>query len=265
MLARLPVLIVLASIALVASSGQPAADHLSKRDALWTQKVLRAIDTRNWTMARKFAKRVKAPLAANLLTWARLTSASPKVSFDQVAAFIKKNPDWPGQVRLRHRAEEAMKPDMPADQVLVWFADHPPLSADGMTRLGAALLASGEAANGRKVLREAWIAGNFTKVRERVFYKNFRHLLTRDDHQRRLDRLLWEGRYWPVRRMLWKVNPGYRALGNARIHLRRKAGNVDQLIDQVLRFVKGTSLVLFKAQLVLGCPVKWDLIHCMLH
>ena len=233
MLARLPVLIVLASIALVASSGQPAADHLSERDALWTQKVLRAIDIGNWTMARKFAKRVKAPLASNLLTWARLTSASPKVNFDQVAAFIKQNPDWPGQVRLRHRAEEAMKPDMPADQVLVWFADHPPLSADGMTRLGAALLASGEAANGREVLREAWIAGNFTKVRERVFYKNFRHLLTRDDHLRRLDRLLWEGRYWPVRRMLWKVNPGYRALGNARIHLRRKAGNVDRLIEQV--------------------------------
>ena len=176
LLARLSVLIVSAAIAFVASSGQPAADHLSESDVLWTQKVLRAIDASNWTMARKFAKRVKAPLAANLLTWARLTSASPKVSFDQVAAFIKQNPDWPGQVRLRHRAEEAMKPDMPADQVLVWFADHPPLSADGMTRLGAALLASGEAANGREVLREAWIAGNFTKVRERVFYKNFRQV-----------------------------------------------------------------------------------------
>jgi len=233
LLARLSILIVPAFIAFVAWPGQPAADQLSARDALWTEKGLRAINTSNWAMARKFAKRVESPLAVNLLTWAMLTSASPKVSFDQVAAFIKKNPDWPGQVRLRRRAEEAMKPDLPPDQVLAWFADHPPLSADGMTRLGAALMASGKAAKGQGVLRETWITGNFTKVRERAFYKSFRHLLSGADHLRRLDRLLWEGRYWPVRRMLWKVNPGYRALSNARIHLRRKAGNVDRLIEQV--------------------------------
>jgi soluble lytic murein transglycosylase len=57
--------------------------------------------------------------------------------------------------------------------------------------------------------------------------------LTAKDHRKRLDRLQWQGRYWPARRMLWKVKPDYRALGVARLFLRHRRGNVDRAIAKV--------------------------------
>ena len=136
------------------------------------------------------------------------------------------NADRPDRRRLQRQAEEARTPKTPDDVVLAWFADHTPISGYGMARLGAALVAAGEEEEGRKILREAWISGNFTKVRERAFYKRYRRLLPLEDHRRRLDRLLWAGRYRPVRRLLWKVKPESRALSLARGMLRLARGTV---------------------------------------
>ncbi|MDP7650115.1 MAG: lytic transglycosylase domain-containing protein [Rhodospirillales bacterium] len=75
--------------------------------------------------------------------------------------------------------------------------------------------------------------GNFTKQREKSFYKRYRGYLTRDDHKARLDRLIWEERNWPARRMLWKVKADFRSLSQARLMLMRNEGNVDHAIAQV--------------------------------
>ena len=48
-----------------------------------------------------------------------------------------------------------------------------------------------------------------------------------------MDRLLWEGRYWPAQRMLHKVNPRYLALSVARLRLMRMQRNVDGAIAKV--------------------------------
>mgnify|MGYP003325932823 CR=1 FL=1 len=68
---------------------------------------------------------------------------------------------------------------------------------------------------------------------ERQFYKRYRRFLTKEDHHLRLERLLWIGRYYPVRRMLHKVNKNYRALAFARITLRQYRGAVDNAISKV--------------------------------
>jgi soluble lytic murein transglycosylase len=122
--------------------------------------------------------------------------------------------------------------------MLDWFDRHAPVSAAGLERLGAVLLAAGKTVEARTVLRQAWIEGNFTKQRENSFYKRYRRYLTRDDHRLRLDRLIWEERHWPARRMLWKVKADYRSLSLARLMLMRNEGNVDHAIAQVPHHLK---------------------------
>ena len=89
------------------------------------------------------------------------------------------------------------------------------------------------------MLRYIWLNGNFGgKKKERRFYKKFRKILSSDANVKRMDRLLWQGRYWPARRMLWRVGKDFRALGFARLQLRFRRGNVDKAIERVPAHLK---------------------------
>ena len=212
-----------------------SADLLSAEDKVALKKALQGVDNAKKSTDEKLASRIKNPLARKIVKWAALDRPDPTNGFAEIARFIQENPDWPDRKGLLRRAEEAMNQNTADADVLAWFEKHPPLSGDGKARLGEPLVATGRDAEGQAMIREAWINGDFAKRREIAFYGRHRRLLTTDDHRRRLDRLLWEGRYWPAHRMMWKVPPEYRALAQARMSLRRQEGNVDRLIDKVPR------------------------------
>ena len=210
-----------------------AESRLVSSDAGLLRSGLKAAENGKVGDALSRTRKLKNPLARKILTWARLITPDPNAGFEEIAGFMAANPDWPAQTGLQRRAEEAMKRKTPDGLVLAWFEKRPPLTGYGKARFGEALLAQGKREEGRAKIRDAWITGNFTKVREKAFYKRHRKLLEAVDHRRRLDRLQWQGRYWPARRMLWKVPPDYRALGVARMFLRHNRGNVDTAIAKV--------------------------------
>ncbi|NQV83167.1 MAG: lytic transglycosylase domain-containing protein [Rhodospirillales bacterium] len=210
-----------------------AAPSLAPADARSLIAGLKAVEDGKFIEARSIARKIKNPLARKILAWARFTTPDPNVGFEEIAAFMAANPDWPNQTSLQRRAEEAMSRDTPDEAILAWFRARPPLTGYGKARLGEALLFKGRRDEGRAMVRDAWVHGNFTKVRENALYKRHRGLLTGEDHRKRLDRLQWEGRYWPAKRMLWKVSADYRALGLARMYLRHNRGNVDTAIAKV--------------------------------
>lgn len=214
------------------------ANTSAEPDSFWLRNALKAMDLANWKTAANFARRVRDPLARKYLAWKTLTEPNRVTEFEVTDAFMAANPEWPYQNRLRRRAEEAMPEVLKPERVLAWFAGRDPVSAVGKGRLAAALLATGQTERATELIRDTWIEGNFPKSGERAFYKRYRKYLTADDHVRRLDRLLWDGRYWPVRRMMWKVKPDWRALAEARISLRRRTGNVDRLIQKVPAHLK---------------------------
>ena len=219
--------------ALPLGNGAAAGPSLTPQDTAAAKAAFKAIKAGDWKRARRGAARIKDPVAARLFHWLDLTRDGATAPFTRIAEFLEKNPRWPKRTLLLRRAEEAMTVKMPAQEVLNWFKDRQPDSADGQVRYGAALMATGQEEAGRAALRAAWVGGNFTKRRERSFYKRYRKYLTREDHIERLDRLIWRGRYWPARRMLWKVNADWRALGEARLMLMRRHGNVDRAIARV--------------------------------
>ncbi len=203
-----------------------------RTDALLARALGAAAD-HDWTVAQRLLARTGDPLVAKVVTWYRLTRQDPPASFDEIAAFIDANPNWPEPLRLRRRAEQALDDRVPPERVRAWFARHPPLTGRGRWRLAEALLAAGEEAEGTELLRRAWVDGDFTPADERLFYKRHRARLRPADHVARLDRLLWDHKRRAAQRMLRRVDAGHRALGIARLRLMVRAAGVDAAIASV--------------------------------
>jgi len=219
---------------------------LDTHDKLWTNKALYAMDRGRWQTTGKYARQIKDSLARKFLAWNVLSRTNRVARFELITDFLRQNPQWPRQQQLRKRAEETLGLHIPAQQVLAYFRKNRPVSATGNSRLAGALLDVGRLDEARRLVRKTWINGNFPKAEEVDFYKNFRHLLTSGDHIKRMDRLLWDGQYWPARRMLPRVPKDWRALAEARFSLRRQTGNVDRLISRVPDVLKNDPGLLYE-------------------
>ena len=134
---------------------------------------------------------------------------------------------------MQIRAEQVMPPTMSDVEVLKWFKHQKPLTPNGTARLAASLLKSGKKSRATTLIQNIWISGNFGAKQEAQFYRQFRKYMTRENHIERLERLLWDGKYYPVRRMYRRINSKYRALAEARLSLRRMRGGVDRAIERV--------------------------------
>ncbi len=185
-----------------------------------------------WSQARRTASQAREPLLNKVLQWLEFAKAGGG-KFEPIADFVDRNPDWPRLKALRRRAEGALDDTVPTAEVLAWFRRHAPVTAKGAVRYAEALIASGSTAEGLRRLRRTWIEGTFDGRGERAFLKRHRGLLTEADHPARLDRLLWDGHTRSARRMLRRVDEGWRALAKARMALRRSAPGVDWAVAQV--------------------------------
>ncbi len=223
-----------------------ASITLSNTDAALARTAFKAAAANQWKKAMRLAAGINNTAAAKLFRWLDLTRDGSRALFPEITAFITANPSWPSMRLLRRRAEDVMKENTPPRDVLEWFGVWKPVSAQGRALLGASLLAVGKKEQGREVLRGVWINGDFTKRQEKRFYRRFRKQLTIGDHNARLDRLLWDGRYWPARRMLWKVGKDYRKLAIARMWLRQRRGNVDTAISEVPEKMKSDPGLIFE-------------------
>ena len=95
------------------------------------------------------------PLDRELSEWAAVHFGS--VGFDRIAAFTREHPDWPTMAALRRRAEEALlAARKPAVAVREFFAERPPLGAEGKVALALALKTDGAEEEARALVRDAW-------------------------------------------------------------------------------------------------------------
>lgn len=197
------------------------------------RRAFAAVEAGRWDEVRQHIATGKHPLANKVLRWLELQQPRSGASFEDIAAFIDANPQWPGQELLARRAEEALAERTDDSVVLAWFALREPATVDGAMRYAEALFRSGDRAKAIAVVRNAWLSGSFGEKQESMFITRYKHYLSHSDHVRRLDNLLWEGRYTEARRMMRRVTPNYRALAEARIRLATMAAGVDSALRKV--------------------------------
>jgi soluble lytic murein transglycosylase len=194
--------------------------------------AIAAARTGDWSQAYAQAGQSKDPLAHKVVLWLDYTRSNPGGRFPEIASFIEQNPDWPLQKTMQRRAEDALA-DESDDTAADWLKRHPPISGAGKARAALVLLNAGQVGAGTAALRAAWIDGDFTTTGERALLARFAAMLRPEDHQQRLDRLLWDAQTEAARRMLPLVPADYRALAEARLALAADAANAGHLVAQV--------------------------------
>ncbi|MCZ6886143.1 MAG: hypothetical protein O7E53_07260, partial [Alphaproteobacteria bacterium] len=166
-----------------------------------TEPIFAEVALGQWSRAYDLAARTADPVLPKIIDWIRFTTSGEPASFEEIATFIDQNPDWPEMGTLRVNAEAKIDGTVPTHRIIDWLGRHKPLTANGASWLADAYLNKGEQALAKQVVRHAWVKRNFSARAERRFYRRYRPMLTADDHSRRLDRLLWDGRTWEARRM----------------------------------------------------------------
>ena len=150
--------------------------------------------------------------------WEYLT-ARDDLPFASYAGFITSYPDFPKQELLQRRAEAALDEEAPSPQELVGFFDrHAPLTNSGRARYALAL-ASLDRPEALEVAREAWRSGTMSGPAELYMQGLFGSRFAPEDHDARMDALLWQGNYEAASRHVMRVSPAYRDTAQARLAL----------------------------------------------
>ncbi|MGB8274952.1 MAG: lytic transglycosylase domain-containing protein, partial [Alphaproteobacteria bacterium] len=215
------------------AAGRAEAAPLSKADEGIYREAFAAVKQGKWAFARSRAARAKDPTLAKAISWFEMSDPGSPATFEERARFIADNPDWPESRSFRELAEGAMTDSTPDQEILDWFAAHEPVTSAGLTRYGEALARAGKRDQADALFRKAWIEGSFGLREERTFLARHGGVLREQDHVARLDRLLWDGRFDAVKRMLRRVDTGHQAVADARRRLRQMEGAVDWALRRV--------------------------------
>lgn len=207
---------------------------LSEADKTLAKSAFRAVSLKRWQAVERASSGLSDVDLKKVFDWIQLSRPENEATLERITAFRRANPLWPRQTWLQRRAEEKMMEEGASHKaVLAFYDEDEPLSAGGMGLYGRALLSLGEIKRGQAFIRRGWIKGNFNRDDERSYLAAYRSHLGPEHHAERLDRLLWEGRSGPARRMLARVPNDLRKLAEARLALRGRKGGVDRAIRAV--------------------------------
>lgn len=148
----------------------------------------------------------------------RVLTQSDNYSFDDYAGFLVTYPGWPEDTRMRRNAEQAIDiNNFSADRVITFFDRFAPLTNAGAAKYAIALQSRGQSLKANAMAQQAWRGGTLTDEDEAALLSRFSSALTVDDHDARMDALLWARATRPAARQLGFASSGRRAVFEARL------------------------------------------------
>lgn len=164
-----------------------------------------------------------ANLTVALAQW-RALQQTDSLPFDSYAGFLMAHPGWPNEAANRRAAERQASNGYAAPPTVIsFFRRFPPLTAAGAVAQAKALQATGATAEAYEAARNAWRRGALTPTDESTILTNFAGALRPDDHDARMDALLWQGSTSAAARQIAFTSPARRPLFEARLAFRTGA------------------------------------------
>ena len=193
--------------------------------------VFDAIKKKKWDQATKLASNDR--VLKKIIDWNFIyQNNSPKFS-SKTSNFIKKNSNWPAKKFFRKKMELFIDSNLNNKKIIQFFEENPPLTTKGAVNYVDALRKENGLENVKDIARKTWVTRKFTKRQSKDFYKKYKKILNVKDHLERIERLTWIGRSYEARRMLPLINKSKKNLYNAKIILRRRAGNADHAVSLI--------------------------------
>lgn len=223
----------------------PLSELVSDEDYKRIDKAYDALANRHWKTARKLTNKVEDEVARDLLKWTLLTRRDTKAGFAEIMSFAERRSDWPKFENVLKLAEKTIPEDMPADQVVAWFAGQEPLTGEGKLRLGEAYLALGEEDFGKVWIERAWVEHNFGRKREKELLKTHKPNISQNAHDRRIERLMWQRQHTMTRRVLSYASDETKKIASARMQIAASPKNAHKAIRKLPQNLRDNAGVLF--------------------
>ena len=204
--------------------------------------------------ATAIEKSIGDPVAQKVVEWLILRHPSGDAGFARYAAFIADNPTWPGMGLLRRRAEGRLWQERSDAATVRRFTSGQPASAKGRFALARVLLAEGDRDGAERQVRQAWRSEDLPEHVEVEALAAFRELLTREDHQARMDRRIGAKDFSGAMRAARRLGKGESSIVKACKSVAANASKSLALLDAVPT----------KARHDLGytlCRVQWLMRH----
>ncbi|HWA30392.1 MAG TPA: lytic transglycosylase domain-containing protein [Rhizomicrobium sp.] len=193
---------------------------LSAADHDIYMRAFDAADRGDWVAAKGLAAQGHDATANKLIQWRYLLDKNSGANFPEISSFILNNPDWPARDTLFARAEKAISPNTDPHAVVAFFGDRTPVTGLGEVRLGEALIATGNAARGRKLIQQGWVDGSFETNDELDIISRHGDILTPAVDAERLSHLLLLGQVTAAKREMSRVTADQQRVAQVRIQLK---------------------------------------------
>ena len=168
------------------------AATLAATTALFAPAQASAQNAAGWDSARASLVAQQPTRMADAVNRWEYLIGQRDLSFDQYAGFLLTYPDFPQAETLQERAENALDNATPTPQQLVAFFDAlPPITNSARARYALAL-ATLNRPEAFDVARAAWRGGNMSGPAEAYMMGIFAGRFTPDDHDARMNALLWQ-------------------------------------------------------------------------
>ena len=162
-------------------------------------------------------------------------------SFTDYARFLNYNQGWPGEATMRRDAEKASRPGENASLVLGFYRLEKPQSGNGWTRYSDALSSVGRPAEAVDAAKHAWASGDLSAADEAYILGRFGANLTAQDHDARVDALLFSKDPADAARLLQWTTPDRRAAFAARIAMQQRSPDAETLFRAAAHRISADS------------------------
>lgn len=234
---------------------------LSEADRAAAGAYFEAAEREAWDEARRQIEATGAPLLRKGLWWHFLIQRESGAGFEAIARFARDNPDWPAQVTLAIRADEAATfSDDPA-LTAAWFAENEPRSHNGWSAYISALTRLGREAEAAAVVRRVWRGVVLENREADDFLNRHRRILDDEDHRERMRLLLREREVAEARHLLSQVtfDDAAKSLYELRLSFMKRSGaneiaRIQAALDALPETVKAEPDMLYDR-------IRWHRVH----
>ncbi len=210
--------------------GQAEASTLEAQNI---RHAFAALDAGHADQAASIASHINDQLLYKIFRAYQMAQPGNDVGYEEMASFVRDNPDWPGIKGILAIAEQKIPLSTSPVEVVSWLAAYPPQTLVGFYRYIDALDVIGQTKDVHNLIRTRWVEGEFGADELTAFHARFERFLQIDDHWERLDRLLWNNDTINARRMYNFATPEMKTVAEARISLSTQASNADDLANHV--------------------------------
>ena len=187
-----------------------------------------AIRANRWSDAQLAAAAYADPVGTKLVNYFRLLAPGGATA-DEIADFIKQNPDWPNQALLERRRQEAIAADPDQASALAQCDRNSLTVPQAMLRCAEVDATAGRNADANDHARQAWLTGITDPAAETAFLHRWSGAVRPDDQWARFQHLAAHDAA-AASRQIARLDPSHRAAAEALHALQDNAPNAETLL-----------------------------------